>query len=126
MRQHKAEEDRQQHFDRLLHATQIQHDEHNNHKCFGPKFVLMKSERQKRRQSIDSGGDRNRDCQHIVDDQCATGNQPHIRSDQLGGDTIAATAGWKQLDDLVICQCDDEHGDCGRDRHVQAEMRIVT
>ena len=48
------------------------------------------------------------------------------RADQAGGDAVTAAAGGEQLDDLVVGERDDEHGRRGRERQVEAQMRVHT
>jgi hypothetical protein len=117
-----AEEDRQQDLDRLLQAAQVHHDQQRDEERLGPEFIGLKAERQEGRQRVDPGGDRDRDGQHVVEDQRAAGHQPQVGADQLGGDAVAAAPGREQLDHLVVGQRDDEDGDRGGDRHVQAEV----
>jgi hypothetical protein len=117
-----TEEDRQQDLDRFLQAAQIHHDQQRDEEGFGPKFIRLEAERQEGRQRVDPGGDRDRDGQHVVQHQRRARHQPEVRPDQLGGDAVTAAAGREQLDHLVVGQRDDEDGDRGGGRHVQAEV----
>lgn len=119
-----AEEDRQQDLDRLLQPAQIHHDQQADEKRFGPEFIRLEAERQERRERIDAGRDRDRDGEHIVEDQGAAGHETQIRPDELGGHAVAAAPGREQLDHLVVGERDDEHRDGGGDGHVQAEVRM--
>ena len=117
-----ADENRQQDLDCFLDAAQIdgQQQAHQHH-C-KRYFPAMPLQRQQTEHRVSAAGHRNGDGQHVVDDQRRTRNQAGAWADQLGCDFVAATAVRKQLDDLVVGQRNDEHGQNGRRGEIQAEL----
>ena len=109
----------------FLHAAQVEHDQRDDQRAFGDQLVRLEAERQQAEQRIHAAGDRDRDGEHVVDDQRRAGGQAGVGPEQAGRDPIAAAAGRKQLDDLVVGKRDDEHRRRGGDRQVQAELGVL-
>src|SRR5262249_2950979 len=53
-----------------------------------------------------------------------TRDEACVRPDQISGDLVTPTARWKELDDLVIGNGNDKHGDGCRRCHVEPKMRV--
>ena len=47
-----------------------------------------------------------------------------MRAEQVRGDLVTAAAIWKQLDDLVVCERNNENGNRNRGREIKAKMRM--
>ena len=121
-----AQEDRQQDLDRLLHAAQVENDQDQTEDDVGGKGVGLGTGREQAEQGIHASGDGNGNGEHIVHQQRRAGNQPGAWTEQLRGHLVAAAAGGKQFDHLVIGQGDDEHGQEGGSGQVQAKMGVWT
>ena len=81
--------------------------------------------RQETEDGVGAAGNRNRDSQHIVDQQGATGDHPDPRRKELAGDEVPAAAGREQFDDLRVARADQHDGHHGHQRHEDAQMRVV-
>ena len=120
-----AEKNRQQYFDRFLHASKVEHDQHDSQPDLGRQFVGLGVDRQQAEQRVHSGGDGNGDGQHVIHQQRRARHQPGFGAQQLGGYFVAAAAGRKQFDDLVIGQGNDKHGQEGGGGQIQAEVGVL-
>ena len=122
---HEADEDRQQEFDRLFHAAQVERHEQYDRREFDAYLVAVQAERQQAEHRIGAAGNRYCNRQHVVDDERRAGHEAGMRAEQIGGDLVAAAAVRKELDDLVVRERDDEDGDRDRDREIKAEVRVA-
>ena len=80
MRNDEADEDRKQQADRLLHAPQVEKQQHDRQADLEAQLRRAERWRKQREQRIDAARDRDRDGQHVIDDQCAPGYKSRIRS----------------------------------------------
>ncbi len=97
------------------------HDERN----LGRKLVRLEADRKQREQRIDTARYRNRNGEHVIENERGTRNEARVRADQPRRDPVAASARGKQLDDLVIGERDDEHRRRGGEREVKAQIRVL-
>ena len=108
----------QQDFDRLPHAAQVEVEKQQDQPQLGPQLQALGGNRQQAEDGIGAACDRDRDGQHVVDDQRRAGDQPRIGTDQIGRDLVAATPGGEELDHLVVADGDDKDRKRGGGRHV--------
>ncbi len=121
---HEADENRQQHADRLLHAAQVEIEQKQNEDDLEPELQLTVGPGQEREQCVDAARHRDRDGEDVVDDEGAAGDKARGGPEQAAGDLVAAPAVREQLDDLVVGEGDHEHGDCRQRRQVEPERSV--
>ena len=123
MRDAEADEDRRQQADRLAHPAQVQVDQQHDHGDRRLQLHDLVHRRQQAEERVDAARRRDRDRQHVVDDQCGARDETRVGTDELGRHLVAAAAVRKQLDDLVVGQRDHEH--CERGRHGEVQRELV-
>src|SRR5205823_10460952 len=96
-----AEKNRQQDFYGFLHAAQVQVQQQPDQHELGGELEFLGAERQQAEDRVDPARDRDRDREHVIDDQRRPGHEPGVGADQAGRDLVAAAARRKQLDDLI-------------------------
>ncbi len=69
MQHHEAEEDRQQHHDRLAHAAEVETGHQDDEREFGGELECLRAHRQQAEECIDAARERRGDGQHVVDQQ---------------------------------------------------------
>ena len=109
----------------FLHAAEVQQRQNQHSRDRKAQLVRKPSRGQETEQRVGAAGDRDRDRQHIVDEQRAAGNHADGGREQFAGDEIAAAAGREQFDDLRVTGADDEDRQCGgqTDKNAQIGMR---
>ena len=125
VRHHEADENRQQYLDGLLHAAQVEKGERDDEHDLGGELVGLEAKRQQRVERVHAAGDGDRDREHVIEDERRAGGDPGMGPEQPGCDAIAAPAGGKQLDDLVVGERDDENRQRRGERKIQPEMRVL-
>ena len=85
---------------RFLHPAQIHRDHHQHHGEASRILNGNPSNRQETENRVGPAGDRDRNRQHVVDDQRASGNQSGLLAREFGRDQISAAAGGKLIDGL--------------------------
>ena len=125
VRENETDKDRQQDRDRFPHPTQVEQHEPHDERDFGCKLVWLEGERKQREQGIDPARDRNRDGEHVIENERGARDEARIGADQARGDPVAAPARGKQLDDLVVGERDDEHGRRRGEREVQPQIGVL-
>jgi hypothetical protein len=86
MAEKEAEKDRH----RFPHAAQVEHQKQRHHGDLDAELQVLNVAREKAEHRIDAARDRNRNGQHIVDDQRRAGDQTGVGTDQVGGDRICS------------------------------------
>ena len=124
MRQHEDHEDRHPRQHRLLRPAQVQQGQYADPAGFHQELIMQQPGRQHAEQGIRAAGHRNRDRQHVVNQQRAARYHPHPRREQLAGNQVTAAARREQLDDLRIAGADDEYRHDRRRRHDQAQVYV--
>ena len=80
---------------------------------------------QQAEQGIARRRNRDRDRQHVVDDQRAAGQHADLRPQHLAGHQVAAAAAGKRLDDVAVAGRDDEHREHRRQRQEDRQVRML-
>ncbi len=80
--ENKAQEDREQYDDGFLHPAQVEQDERDDEADLGGKLVRLEADRKQREERIDAARDRDRDGEHVVEDERGAGNQARVWTDQ--------------------------------------------
>src|SRR6267378_5628953 len=123
--QNEADKDRQQHRDGFLHSAQVEQYERDDERDLGGKLVRLKAERKQRKQRVDAARDRNRNGEHVIENQRCPRGEARVRADQPRGDAVAPSARGKQLDDLVVGKRDDEHGRRRGECEVKPQLGVL-
>jgi hypothetical protein len=126
MRDEEAEKDRQQDLDRLPHAAQVEIEKQQDQPQLGPQLKALRGHRQQAEDGIGAARDRDRDRQHIVDNERRSRDQPCVRADQISRDLVSAAAGGEELDHLVVGDGDDKDRESGGSSHVKSEMGMLS
>ena len=123
---HESDEDRQQGQHRLLHAAQIHPDQQQYDQNAGPELELQQGARKKAEDGVSAARDRNRNGQHVIDHQRASGNQSRITTEQLRGNQISAAAGGELVDRLGIGRRDNKNRQRHQHRKKDCEILMLS
>ena len=125
VRQHERDEDRHPGQHRLLRAAQVQQRQQADPGNLGRQLVVQAAGRQQAEERVRAARDRERDGQHVIDQQRGAGYHPQTGREQFAGHQVAAAARREQLDDLRVAGADDEYRHDRRRRDKQAQVNMA-
>ncbi len=120
-----GDKDRHERQHRLANAAEIEHDQEHDRCGRRPELQVLPLDGQEAEERVRAAGDRDRDRQHVVDEQRAAGDQADVRAEEVRGDEIAAAARGKELDDLRVARRDHENGHRGEDGQEQRKILML-
>ena len=120
-------EDRRDRRDGLLDAAQVQDEEDAEARRSANRSFQLRS-RESAEEAADRVGarrERDRDREHVVDEQRGAGQDSDRLAEQLARDRVAAAARGELLDDAAVARADDEDRDRGREREEDGEADVL-
>lgn len=122
MCQQKQSKDRREDRYRFSHSTEVQERQEEDDCALEHQLPVRRIGREHAEYLIRSPRDRHGDRQHVVDEQCRSGNDAPTGTEQFRRDHVAAATERELSDDLRVRERDDQHrhgrGDCQSEREV--------
>src|SRR5437588_8035561 len=87
---------------------------------------MMKSLRQDAEDLVDTGSDRDRDRQDVVDDERGPRDDSEAGAKQLRRDEISASSSGEQLDHLAVSQRNDENRARRHERQRHGQIAVLS